>query len=421
MTKTPTQFECCLGIILSLYGYSPKGFKGILNEKTYKGIKVNPGNPFSQLYNKLDTTYSRITHEKTKKDLWKYLKKKKDLTSELSKQDDTNNVSKLIGLLNLLANHNEKFKSECLNSLQNSNNLTPAILSFSKTSKKRTYQIGNTCLSQLLDEFEKKYSALNNDEFQLFHSDLKYLWDDEYDEILEKIEKKELIEFEKEQVNITIKFSEFYCGCEKRIFLRVRDKMRIFKIQIEPRDVNLDKVVDGCQFNIEVDNESKFDIDDDGISMLYYFDDNDKVGQTIPLYTGKNILLNKSDLINDATRVLFTGDKLEFEEMPQRISIHFIDVKKKIKPAVLNVNQWRGSKKDKKTPTAPSVKKTSQPVDKNFMITQNITGFPKKTTQSVNKDVEIGQEFSDSSDQISYENHDDNNRPTTRKRKKAKV
>lgn len=401
MTKKPTQFECCLGIILSLYGYSPEGFKDILHKEKYKQIKVDPRNPFSELYNKLDPTYDKIKPDDVKKNIWTYLNKKKNLTLKLSELDNTNKVTELIGILNLLVNDDEEFKSECLNLLQSPNVPNQAVLSIPETFGKGTYPIGHNNLSRLLKEFKTKYAVLNNDEFQSFHSNLKCLWDDESDEILEKIKKKKLIEFEEEPVEITIKFSEFYSGCEKRIFLREGDRMRIFKIQIDPLDENLDKEVDGCQFRVEVDKYSKFDIDDNGMDLLYYFDDNDKVGQYITLYTGKNIKLEHRDLNDGATIDILSNNDLKFEGMPHQLSIRFIDVKensKKTKPEKLNVNLWRGSKKGEKTPAVPTVKETSQSVDTDFMDTREIPNFQIEKAK-------IRKKSSDSSDETNGNNN----------------
>lgn len=348
-----------IGSLLSLIGYSPE----VLNEFKSSGkisIDVHEKNPFHGLYRNYVSLQTKLTNS-GQKDVRNYLNAETNpLVQNLSNRNNNDdNPTKLIGMINLIVNHVPALKNGYFEKLKQCN----------RDSTLRNFEIQPVfrekkwykTINRFVTEFNYLYAFLSQRERREFLDKTLILWEkiplENFNDTMTFEEFKKIIPFENFDNNISLKnfdnkigaplkfdsktpqvkiqFSEYFSGCEKIVTLRQGKRRRLFRIQIDAFDENLNKEVDGYEFQIIVDQNDRWDLQNDNKNLILYFEEAEKNGSTFVLPTGKVIVNTPVD----------DGKTCEGDYGKEGEQCKILFKRKNEQPETYHVNTRRKSKK----------------------------------------------------------------------------
>lgn len=358
--KMTNKTDKCIGSLLSLIGYSPEVFSKLKSSDKIN-IDVHEKNPFHGLYRSYVSSLKQLKSSE-RKDVRDYSDPNTNLLvrnlSNRNNNDD--NPTKLVGIINLIVNHVPELKNGYFKRLKqcNGDNMLRdfEIQQLAKENSKWCKTI-----NRFVTEFNYLYESLKQSERREFFDKTLILWEkislenfkddmpfEEFKKIIlfedfdnnipfENFDNKigDPLKFDSKTQEVKIQFSEYFSGCEKIVTMRRGKRRRLFRIQIDAFDENLNKEVDGYEFKIIVDQNDRWDLQSDNKNLIFYFKEEEKNKHSFVLPTGK-VLTNA--YFDDETESNGNYGK-EGEECTISFKI------KNKQPETYNVNERRKSKK----------------------------------------------------------------------------
>lgn len=349
----------CIGSLLSLIGYNPQVFSELKN--TNKIIKIHKKHPFNGLYENYVSLQKRL-NDSERKDVRDYFDPDTNpLIYKLSNENNnTDNLTKLVAIINLIVNHVPKLKHDYFEELKQREKKN-TLQAFEIQNLERNDSKSYACINKFVTEFNCLYKSLRLNECQEFFNKMSVLWEtiqlenfddrmtfEEFKKIIPFKDFKgdmpaenfdddigELLKFDSNTPQVKIQFSEYFSGCEKIVTLRKGKRRRLFRIQIDAFDENLNKEVDGYIFHIIVDQNDRWDLENDNKNLILYFEEKEKNGSTFVLPTGTVVV---NSYFDNGTK-----SKGNYGKEGEECTILF--KKKDEQPKTYHVNERRKTKK----------------------------------------------------------------------------